>query len=527
MSFLKLMKQSHSSPEFVYLIKQYFNMSSKKFSYGRDRLTPKLAQMILEDNLICEIRDEEIKKIKKSRQNILNVLKSSSKVYGVNTGIGVLCNTIISNKDSKLLQENLLKSHAVGVGDSAPIVISKLMMILKVHSFCMGFSGISIEVIKRICWHIEKNIIPIVPSQGSVGASGDLAPLAHLFLPLLGLGEVMYKGKRLNSKEVLKKEKKPPLVLKEKEGLALINGTQFISAYACYALEKFKTCLINADIISAFSLECVQGSIKPFSKNIQKLRPFKGSLMVTKIIRDLLKGSKILESHKDCDRVQDPYSIRCIPQVHGASWDAYFHLNEILEIELNSVTDNPIVIDKNEIISGGNFHGQPLAIPIDYAVIAASEIGNISDRRVYLMLKGNEIVPKFLIKNSGVNSGFMILQYTTAALSSENKNLCFPASADSITTSLGQEDHVSMGSIGAVKFLRVIENLEKILAIELLCSIQGLDFYSPLKSGIKANKCYNYIRSKIKHCKKDRIFTNDIQNAIEIIKSKKLIELTA
>ncbi|MBC8300105.1 MAG: aromatic amino acid lyase, partial [Pelagibacterales bacterium] len=242
--------------------------------------------------------------------------------------------------------------------------------------------------------------------------------------------------------------------------------------------------------------------------------------------RDLLKGSEILESHKNCDRVQDPYSIRCIPQVHGASWNAYFHLNEILEIELNSVTDNPIVIDENEIISGGNFHGQPIAIPIDYAVIAASEIGNISDRRIYLMLKGNEIVPKFLIKNSGVNSGFMILQYTTAALSSENKNLCFPASADSITTSLGQEDHVSMGSIGAVKFLRVIENLEKILAIELLCSVQALDFYNPLKSGLKIDKCYNYIRSKIKHCEKDRIFTSDIDNAIEIIKSKKLIEIT-
>ena len=527
MSSFKVNKTISFKSRICIFNKLYFNMSLKKFSYGRDTLTCQLAKQILEDNLICQIQDEEINKIKKSRQNIINVLESSRRIYGVNTGIGELCNTIISDKDSKLLQENLLKSHAVGVGESAPLEISKLMMILKVHSLCKGFSGISLEVIKRICWHIEKNIIPIIPSQGSVGASGDLAPLAHLFLPLIGLGEVMYKGKKVKTKEALQKEKKSSIALKEKEGLALINGTQFISAYACYALEKFKNCLINADIISAFSLESVQGSIKPFSQKLQKLRPFKGSLIVTNTIRDLLKGSKILESHKNCDRVQDPYSIRCIPQVHGASWDAYLHLNEMLEIELNSVTDNPIVINEDEIISGGNFHGQPLAIPIDYAVIAASEIGNISDRRIYLMLKGNEIVPKFLIKNSGVNSGFMILQYTTAALSSENKNLCFPASADSITTSLGQEDHVSMGSIGAVKFLRVVENLEKILAIELLCSVQALDFYNPLKSGLKIDKCYNYIRSKIKHCKADRIFTTDIENAIEIIKSKKLIELTS
>ncbi|MBT3442381.1 MAG: aromatic amino acid lyase, partial [Flavobacteriaceae bacterium] len=231
-------------------------------------------------------------------------------------------------------------------------------------------------------------------------------------------------------------------------------------------------------------------------------------------------------SHKNCDKVQDPYSVRCIPQVHGASWDAYLHLKNALEIELNSVTDNPIVIDENEIISGGNFHGQPIAIPIDYNVVAASEIGNISDRRIYLLLKGNETVPKLLIKNSGVNSGLMILQYTSAALASENKNLCFPASADSITTSLGQEDHVSMGSIGAVKFLRVVENLEKILAIELICSTQALDYYMPLKSGLKVNKCYNYIRSKINHCEKDKIFSEDIDSAIRIIKSKKLIELT-
>jgi histidine ammonia-lyase len=390
----------------------------------------------------------------------------------------------------------------------------------------MGFSGIRLEVIQRICWHIENDIIPIVPSQGSVGASGDLAPLAHLFLPLIGEGKLLYKGRELETNKVLKKEQKSPFILKEKEGLALINGTQFISAYTCLALDKFKNCLENANIISAITLESTLSSISPFNKDINNLRPYKGSLNVSNKMRELLDNSQILESHKDCDKVQDPYSIRCIPQVHGASLDAYLYLENILNIELNSVTDNPIVVDKNNIISGGNFHGQPIAMPIDYNVIAASELGNISDRRIYLLLKGNDVVPELLVNNIGINSGFMILQYTTAALVSENKNLCFPSSADSITTSLGQEDHVSMGSIGAVKLLRVLDNLEKILAIELICSAQAFDFHKPLKSGIKIDKCHDYIRSKINHCKKDKIFTLDIDNAIEIIRSKKLVELT-
>ena len=501
-------------------------MALKKFSYGKDRLTLESSMKILNGDLNCHIEKDVLEKINNSRENIESIIKSGDKIYGVNTGIGTLCSTIISNEDSSLLQENLLKSHAVGVGKSVPMEISKLMLILKTHSLCKGFSGIRIDVIERICWHIEKDIIPVVPSQGSVGASGDLAPLAHLFLPLIGKGKLLYKGKEFETKKVLDQEKKLPLKLKEKEGLALINGTQFISAFTCFALDKYKNCLINADIISAFSIEATKSSLKPFSRKIQELRPYNGSSRVINRINDLLLGSQILESHRDCDKVQDPYSIRCIPQVHGASWDAYFHLKNSLEIELNSVTDNPIIIDRKEVISGGNFHGQPIAMPIDYNVLAASEIGNISDRRIFLLLEGNDVVPKLLIKKTGVNSGFMILQYTSAALTSENKNLCFPASADSITTSLGQEDHVSMGSIGAVKFLKVLENLEKILAIELICSTQAMDFLKPLKSSKKINKCHDYIRSKINHCKKDKIFTKDIDSAIGIIKSKKLIELT-
>ena len=502
-------------------------MSSTKFLYGKDALTSVSALKISNDELKCEIGNEEIKKINTSRENIKNVLESNQMIYGINTGFGALCNTVISNKDSNLLQENLLKSHAVGVGPNVPTEVSKLMLIIKVHSLCMGFSGIRLAVIQRICWHIENDIIPIVPSQGSVGASGDLAPLAHLFLPLIGEGKVLYKGRELETNKVLKKEKKLPFSLKEKEGLALINGTQFISAYTCLALDKFRNCLENANVISAITLESTLSSISPFNKDINNLRPHRGSLIVSNKMRELLDNSQILESHKDCDKVQDPYSIRCIPQVHGASLDAYLYLENILNIELNSVTDNPIVVDKNNIVSGGNFHGQPIAIPIDYNVIAASELGNISDRRTYLLLKGNAVVPELLVNDTGINSGFMILQYTTAALVSENKNLCFPSSADSITTSLGQEDHVSMGSIGAVKLLRVLDNLEKILAIELLCSAQAFDFHKPLKSGIKINKCHDYIRSKINHCKKDKIFTLDIDNAIEIIISKKLVELTS
>ena len=502
-------------------------MSLNKFNYGKDKLTYQIAIKIANKNIETEIGLDQLEKIDASRKNVESIVGSDKTVYGVNTGFGALCNTIISDKESSLLQENLLKSHAVGVGKDVPKIISKLMMIIKVHSLCMGFSGVRKDVIDRICWHISNNIIPAVPSKGSVGASGDLAPLAHLFLPLIGEGMVYYKGKKVNSSDMLTKENIKPIEIKEKEGLALINGTQFISAFTCYAIDRFRNCLESSDIISAMSVESTMSSISPFSEDLNKLRAYQGSSIVSKKIRNLLNGSKILDSHKDCGKVQDPYSIRCIPQVHGASWDAYIHLDKILDIELNSVTDNPIVISNENIISGGNFHGQPIAIPIDYGIIAASELGNISDRRTYLILKGNSSVPQLLLKKTGINSGFMLLQYTSAALVSENKNLCFPASADSITTSLGQEDHVSMGSIGAAKLLRVVKNLEKILAIELLCSSQAFDFHKPLSSGKKINVCHDYIRTKIDFCENDKIFIDDLKSANKIIKSRKLIELTS
>ena len=497
------------------------------FSYGKGHLTAGKALDILRGNLKTKIEAATKAKIKKCHEEILEIAKGSKVVYGINTGFGPLCNSIISKDKTAELQRNLLISHAVGVGQPIAPELSKLMMILKVHALCMGFSGISQTILNRILWHIDNDIIPVVPEQGSVGASGDLAPLAHLFLPLIGEGRVHVNGKIVSTKAVLKKHNKKALTLPPKTGLALINGTQFIAAHAVMVVEKLSSCLSQADLIAAMMIEGQQGSASPFREDLHQLRPYRGNLHVAKRIAGLLKGSKILDSHKDCDRVQDPYSLRCIPQVHGASRTAWLHLKDCVEVEINSVTDNPIVFSAKDTVSGGNFHGQPLALPLDYACLAAAELGNISDRRSYRSLEGmTEGVPKLLLKETGVNSGFMIVQYTGAALVSENKGLCFPASADSIPTSLGQEDHVSMGSIGGRKALKVCGNLENILAVELICAAQAFDFHRPLKSSKVLEKVHSYVRSKIKHATKDRLFGEDILKAAEIIRSQKLIELS-
>ncbi|UCD02324.1 MAG: histidine ammonia-lyase, partial [Promethearchaeota archaeon] len=442
----------------------------------------------------------------------------------INTGFASLCTTRISKEDTAKLQENLLKSHSVGVGFPIDHEISKLMLILKVQTLSMGYSGISLAVVERICWHIDNDIIPLVPEQGSVGASGDLAPLAHLFLPLIGLGYLSKNGDDITpAKKILEEHNLEPLKLQAKEGVALINGTQFIAACAIKVIEKLSNCVDHADLISALTLESYLGSPQPFAEKLINLRPHKGAIIVSKRMRKFLEDSQLVESHKDCGRVQDPYSIRCIPQVHGASRDALSHLKEKLECEINSVTDNPIVFGENETYSGGNFHGQPLALPIDYVSLAAAELGNISDRRTYLLLEGKWNLPLYLIENAGLNSGFMMVQYTSAALVSENKTLCFPASADSIPTGGGQEDHVSMGPISVRKALRIISNLEKILAIELLCASQAFDFRRPLKSSKTLEACYNYIREKIPYITEDTILSDYINLAIEIIRSNELL----
>ncbi|NCN26575.1 histidine ammonia-lyase [bacterium] len=498
-------------------------MPKSSFKLGEDHLTVGHALDMARSKTLAVFSPSTKKKIARSQKCVETLVASGKNVYGVNTGFGPLCTSIISKEDSQKLQQNILRSHSVGMGNPVSTEIARLMLVLKLHNLSLGYSGVRQETLDRILWHLNEDIIPLVPEQGSVGASGDLAPLAHLFLPLIGQGTVEHKGKKFPTGNYLKKVGKKPLELGAKEGLALINGTQFIAAHTVVGLEKLLNVLNTADIISAMSLESLMGSASPFDARLHELRPFEGSKTVAHRMRALLAKSKILASHLDCNRVQDPYSLRCVPQVHGASRDAWLHLNRLCKIELNSVTDNPIILDEETAISGGNFHGQPLAIPLDYAVVASSEIGNISDRRSYLLLEGKvEGLPKLLMRNTGINSGFMIPQYTSAALVSENKSLCFPASADSIPTSLGQEDHVSMGSISGRRLIQVTQNVEKVLAVELVCAAQAFDFRHPLKSGPILEKCHDLIRQHIDHAEEDRIFADDLESALELISSKKL-----
>jgi histidine ammonia-lyase len=403
------------------------------------------------------------------------------------------------------------------VGDPIPVEVARLMLITKVHALARGFSGVQLFTIERIIWHIDHDVIPVVPEKGSVGASGDLAPLAHLFLPLIGLGEVYYKGQRRPTREIFQELQMQPIQLGPKEGLALINGTQFILAFAVKAVQRMHNCLDAADVIGAMSLEALTGTSAPFDERLHGLRPYAGNQLVAQRLRLLLKDSDIMQSHMDCGRVQDPYSLRCMPQVHGASRNAWLHLKELTSIELNAVTDNPVVFGAEDTISGGNFHGQPLALPLDYACFAAAEIGNISDRRCYLLLEGKWGLPMLLMRDVGLNSGFMIPQYTTAALVTENKTLCFPSSADSIPTSLGQEDHVSMGSISGRKVNRVLDNLEYILAIELLSACQAIEFRRPLKSSAILEFAHDYVRQYVSFAEEDRIFADDINQIAKLI----------
>jgi histidine ammonia-lyase len=489
----------------------------KNFQFGIDNLTVGKVLAIADKSAKAILSGEAIQKINRSRQYVQQIVKNGETVYGINTGFGVLANEKISEEDTRLLQYKILQSHSVGVGEAIPGEIARLMLLTKVHALAQGYSGVQLATIERILWHVEHNVMPVVPEKGSVGASGDLAPLAHLFLPLIGLGEVVHEGKRYRAEEILSRFNLAPVQLGPKEGLALINGTQFILAYAAKGVQRLHNCLEAADIIGAMSLEALTGTKAPFDSRLHALRPFKGSQLVAHRLELLLQGSDIMQSHIDCGRVQDPYSLRCMPQVHGASRNAWLHLKELTEIELNAVTDNPIVFSAEDTISGGNFHGQPLALPLDYACFAASEIGNISDRRCYLLLEGKWGLPMLLMRKVGLNSGFMIPQYTTAALVTENKTLCFPASADSIPTSVGQEDHVSMGSISGRKLNSIIDNLEYILAIELLTACQAIEFRRPLKSSELLEFAHHYVRDFVSFAEEDRVFADDISRVKELI----------
>ncbi len=477
---------------------------------------------LLENPEEIKLNDSLKTKINQSFNRTQKMAKDPKPIYGINTGVGPLCTKKISPEDTKSLQRNLLLSHSVGVGNPISPELSRIMLLCKIKSLSRGFSGISLDLLDRLIYFLQHNLTPVVPEKGSVGASGDLAPLAHLFLPVIGEGFFWNGNEKVKSKTVLKQHKLKPLVLNAKEGLALINGTQFILAYAIKAISKLDYLMDLADLAAAMSLEGFQGSLAPFRKELHELRPYKGSIKVANRISNLLDNSPNSNSHIDCDRVQDPYSIRCTPQVHGASRNALNHLKELVTIEINSVTDNPIILDDNSTISGGNFHGQPLALALDYLKIAASEIGNISDRRSYLLLEGLHGLPPMLTENPGLNSGFMITQYTTAALVSENKSLCFPASADSIPTGMGQEDHVSMGSISARICLEVINNLEKILAIELLHAAQSLEFRRPNKFSLPIEKTLSKIRKNVKKLEGDRVLNIDIEVMINLIENKDL-----
>lgn len=493
------------------------------FKYGIDILTLKSVNEITNGSLKAIINDDARAKINSCRNKVETIIKSDKVVYGINTGFGPLCDVQITESETSLLQKNLLITHAVGVGENIDRQLSKIMMICKVHALCQGFSGVRLELIERIIYFIENDLLPTVPKQGSVGASGDLAPLSHLFLPLIGEGDFWIKDEIIPAREVLLQHNIKPLELQAKEGLGLINGTQFILAHTITGLLKMNYLLDLADVAGAMSIEGYKGSSSPFREELHQIRPFKGSIHVASRMRALFEGSQNIASHENCERVQDPYSMRCIPQVHGASRNAFYHLLELAEIEMNSVTDNPIVLSETEAISGGNFHGQPLAMALDYCSIAASELGNIADRRCYLLIEGKYGLPRLLTKAGGLNSGFMIPQYTTAALVTENKSLCFPPSADSIPTSLGQEDHVSMGSISGRKLNQILENLEKILAIELMYAAQAMEFRRPNTFSEIIEKNHAIIRSKVDKLEDDRLLKDDINNMIQLVKNERLI----
>ena len=430
---------------------------------------------VVHEEKSLSLSENASKKIIECRSFLDKKSLSDEAIYGVNTGFGSMCNNTISEKDLEQLQVNLLLSHACGFGDEVPSSIVKLMLLLKIQSLSYGHSGVQLITVQRLIDFYNNNILPVIFEQGSLGASGDLAPLAHLSLPLLGLGEVYYNGRKQNSRSVLKEMGWQPISLKSKEGLALINGTQFMNAYALHVL--FRTLKISylADLIGAISMDAFDCRLDPFNTLVHQIRPHKGQIKTVQNVLEILTGSELISQLKDS--VQDPYSFRCIPQVHGATKDTINFFSNTIITEVNSVTDNPnVFVEENMIISAGNFHGQPLALAMDFLAIALSELGSISERRTYLLISGQRGLPIYLISSAGLHSGFMIPQYTAASIVSQNKQLCTPASVDTITSSNGQEDHVSMGANAATKLLRVLENTERILSIELMTASQAMSF---------------------------------------------------
>lgn len=438
-------------------------------------------------------------------------------IYGINTGFGSLCNHSISREQLSQLQTNLVMSHACGMGDEAPAEVVRLMLLLKVQSLAYGRSGVQVATVERLLDFYNHDVLPVVYEQGSLGASGDLAPLAHLSLPLLGLGEVRMNGEKMAASQALQQMGWQPLALQSKEGLALLNGTQFMSAFGVFSLLKSFRLSILSDIIGALSLDAFDGRIEPFNHLLHQIRGHQGQISTARRFSDILHGSQLIERHKE--HVQDPYSFRCIPQVHGAVKDTINHVAKVFSEEINAVTDNPTVFPEEDlIISGGNFHGEPIALAMDFLAIALAELGNISERRTYQLIAGKRGLPGFLVATPGLNSGFMIPQYAAASIVSQNKQLCTPASVDSIESSQGQEDHVSMGANAATKLLKVVVNLEKILAIELMNAAQALEFRRPTQSSPFIENFVAAYRAEVPFVENDRVLFTDIAKTVSFLR---------
>ncbi|MEE4198926.1 MAG: histidine ammonia-lyase [Bacteroidales bacterium] len=489
---------------------------------SNEKLTFEGIAKIINEGYRLALSDQSKAQIIKCRDYLDRKMDTQDEpIYGINTGFGALYNKRISKKDLGNLQKNLVMSHACGTGDEVPLEIVKIMILLKIQSLSYGHSGVQLETVERLIQFFNQDILPVVYQYGSLGASGDLAPLAHLCLPMLGLGEVYYQGTKLSGEELLKKMNWSPIHLKSKEGLALLNGTQFMGAFGVALILKARKLSQLADVIGAISLDAFDGRIEPFHNSVHQVRHHAGQIETARIMRFVLDGSELIKRPKV--HVQDPYSFRCIPQVHGASKDSIQYVSGIFNNEINAVTDNPTIFpDEDLVISAGNFHGQPLALALDNLSIAMAELGSISERRTYQLLSGKRGLPSFLVANPGLNSGFMIPQYTAASLVSSNKQLCTPASVDTIESSQGQEDHVSMGANAATKAYKVALNLERILAIELFSAAQALEFQRPAKSSSFIEKFVEGYRKKVKFIDQDKTMYDDISRSIDYLREVEL-----
>ena len=464
-------------------------------------------------------------RIKKARALVEDWVKKGTRIYGVTTGFGALSDVPISFEDTKTLQRNILLSHAAGMGNCMDDDVVRAMMALRINDFCRGNSGLRLETIQTLVHVLNAGIIPVVPEKGSVGASGDLVPMAHLALVLIGEGEAFVDGVRMPGARALAAKNIEPLELDAGEGLALINGTQFMLALGCLALHDALNLCKHADIAASMSLETLMGTRTAFDPRIHNARPHLGQMKAASDMMKITRNSEIISSHRDCSRVQDAYTLRCSPQVHGASWDAFGYVERVIRVEMNASTENPLIFpESEEFLSGGNFHGQPVALACDFLGIAIAELANISERRVERLVNPQlSGLPAFLVKDTGLNSGFMIAQYVAAALVSENKVIAHPASVDSIPTSANMEDHVSMGAIAARKCRDIVENSEQVIAIELLCGAQAIDMFTNLKAGKGTMAAYETVRSKVPCMTKDRFLSADIAAVRKLLHSGRIV----